>query len=98
MIPEKEVRTPSSPPCRRISRTGLCRKAGKFINDVGWLFFALLLVAAEALFMTLIAGPLALWEKVRCTAQSLRCPPPPGGMYGAMARTLKARAGQRCGK
>ena len=33
-----------------------------------------------------------LWGRWRYAARTLREPPPPGGMYGTMARRLRARA------
>ena len=35
-----------------------------------------------------------LWERWRYAAQTLQEPPPPGGMYGTMARRLRERAHQ----
>jgi hypothetical protein len=44
------------------------------------------LVSLEVLFYLLVGLPWLLWEKLSYTAQCLRYPPPPGGMYGNMLR------------
>lgn len=56
---------------------------------------ALIVLPLEGIFYLLlwifIGVPLRLWEKWSYTAQCLRYPPPPGGMYGNMARAYKNR-------
>ena len=42
-------------------------------------------------FSMIFAGIYRLWEYLRYQVQCLRYPPPPGGMYGNMARMYKNR-------
>ena len=57
----------------------------------GYFLLALLLLLLEGLFRLFVGLPLWLWEKVRYAAQCLRWPPPPGGMYGEMARRMREK-------
>lgn len=61
---------------------------------IGYYLLALIVLPLKGmlyLLMFLIFAPLWLWEKWRYSAQCLRYPPPPGGMYGNMARAYKNR-------
>lgn len=66
-----------------------------FFDRIGYFLLALALLLLDGLLGALIAAPLMLWEKLCWTAQRLRYPAPPGGMYGNMARALKARCNNR---
>ncbi len=58
------------------------------------LAFALLSVEAAAGLALLIVRAVEIWLRA---ARSLREPPPPGGMYGTMARRLRERANPKNG-
>ena len=42
----------------------------------------------------IFAGIYHLWQLLRYQVQCLRYPPPPGGMYGNMARKYKNKSGE----
>ena len=42
----------------------------------------------------IFAGIYHLWQFLRYQVQCLRYPPPPGGMYGNMARKYKNKSGE----
>ena len=63
----------------------------EWIILIGYFLLALFLLLLEGLFRLFVGLPLWLWEKVRYAAQCLRWPPPPGGMYGNMARAYKEK-------
>ena len=59
---------------------------------IGYYLLALIVLPLKGmlyLLMFLIFAPLWFWEKWRYSAQCLRYPPPPGGMYGNMLRAYK---------
>lgn len=58
---------------------------------IGYFLMALLEGILYLVFWLFIGLPVRLWEKWRYAAQCLRYPPPPGGMYGNMARAYKNR-------
>lgn len=62
----------------------------EFIITIGYFVFALLLGIIR-LFFSVFFLFYWLWEKWCYAAQSLRNPPPPGGMYGMMAKLLNER-------
>ena len=57
-----------------------------FFCGTGYFLLALVVLLFEAAFYVFIGLPVRLWEKWSYTAQCLRYPPPPGGMFGQMAR------------
>ena len=59
--------------------------------NMGNYLLALGILFLEALFRLFIFIPYEFWEKWRYAAQCLRYPPPPGGMYGNMARAYKGK-------
>ena len=59
--------------------------------SIGYFLLVPFLLLLEGLLWLFIGIPLRLCEKWRYTAQCLRYPPPPGGMYGNMARAYKNR-------
>ena len=65
------------------------KKMKELLITVGYFLLAVLEGILYLLFLALVGGPLRLWEKWRYTAQCLRYPPPPGGMYGNMLRAYK---------
>lgn len=62
----------------------------EFIITIGYFVFALLLGIIRLLLSVFFLF-YWLWKKWCYEAQSLRNPPPPGGMYGMMAKHLKER-------
>ena len=62
---------------------------------IGYFLMALLVGILCLLFWALVGGPFRLWEKWSYAAQCLRYPPPPGGMWGNMARAYKNRPDKR---
>lgn len=62
----------------------------EFIITIGYFAFALLFGIIRLLLSVFFLF-YWLWGKWSYTAQSLRNPPPPGGMYGMMAKRLKER-------
>lgn len=62
---------------------------------IGHSLLALVILLLEMLLWTFFGLPYLLWTKWRYTAQCLRYPPPPGGMYGNMAREYKDRQNKR---
>ena len=63
----------------------------EWITRIGYFLLAPFLLLLEGVLWLFIGIPLRLWEKWRYTAQCLRYPPPPGGMYGNMARAYKEK-------
>ena len=63
----------------------------KLVSTVPFLTLALPLLLLEAVFGVVLTMH-RLWERWLRTADELREGPPPGGMYGTMARRLRARA------
>ena len=62
----------------------------KMIPTVFWSILALPLLLFEALlYLPLLLRQ--LWNKWQYTALTLREPPPPGGMFGTMARRLNEK-------
>ena len=66
----------------------------EWIANIGNYLLALGILFLEALFWLFIFIPSELWEKWRYAAQCLRYPPPPGGLYGNMARAYKEKRNQ----
>ena len=62
-----------------------------FFSTVFFLILALPLLLLEAV-LGVVLTMYWLWERWLRTARELREAPPPGGMYGTMARRLRARA------
>ena len=61
-----------------------------FLTSIG--FLALVLLLAPLWFLVqAVLGLHWLWEKWSYAAQCLRYPPPPGGMYGNMARHYREK-------
>lgn len=63
----------------------------EFFTVIGYYLLALALLGLEALYWLVFGFPYLLWEKLSYEAQCLRYPPPPGGMWGNMAREYKNR-------
>lgn len=62
---------------------------------IGHSLLALVILLLEMLLWTFFGLPYLLWTKWRYTAQCLRYPPPPGGMYGNMVREYKNKQNKR---
>lgn len=62
---------------------------------IGHSLLALVILLLEMLLWTFFGLPYLLRTKWRYTVQCLRYPPPPGGMYGNMAREYKDRQNKR---
>ena len=58
---------------------------------IGYFLLASVILLIEAALYIFVVLPFRLWEKWRYTAQCLHYPPPPGGMFGQMAREYKHR-------
>ena len=56
---------------------------------IGYFLLASVVLLIEAALYIFVVLPFRLWENLRYTAQGLRYPPPPGGMFGQMAREYK---------
>ena len=67
----------------------------EIFTTIGYYLLALIVLPLEGIFYLLlwifIGVPLRLWEKWSYAAQCLRYPPPPGGMWGNMAREHRNR-------
>ncbi len=66
-------------------------KMKEWITRIGYFLLAPFLLLLEGMLWLFIGIPLWVLEKWRYTAQCLRYPPPPGGMYGNLARAYKNR-------
>ena len=62
---------------------------------IGHSLLALAILLLEMFLWTFFGLPYLLWTKWCYTVQCLRYPPPPGGMYGNMAREYKDRQNKR---
>ena len=60
------------------------------LNNICYYFVAALFLIFQGVAM-IFAGIYHLWQLLRYQVQCLRYPPPPGGMYGNMARAYKNR-------
>ena len=63
----------------------------EIFTTIGYYLLAMVLLGLEALYWLVFGFPYRLWEKLSYEAQCLRYPPPPGGMWGNMAREYKNR-------
>ena len=63
----------------------------EIFTTIGYYLLALALLGLEALYWLVFGFPYRLWETLSYEAQCLRYPPPPGGMWGNMARAYKNR-------
>ncbi len=63
--------------------------------SIGYLLLALVVMLFKAMFYLFVGIPILLWEKWCYTARCLRYPPPPGGMFGQMARHYKKQQNNR---
>ena len=60
------------------------------LKNIGYYFVAALFLLFQGIAM-IFAGIYYLRQHLRYQVQCLRYPPPPGGMYGNMARRYKNR-------
>ena len=60
------------------------------LKNICYYFVAILFLLLQG-FSMIFAGIYHLWQLLRYQVQCLSYPPPPGGMYGNMARTYKNR-------
>ena len=60
------------------------------LKNICYYFVAVLFLLLQGICM-IFAGIYHLWQLLRYQVQCLRYPPPPGGMYGNMARAYKNR-------
>ena len=60
------------------------------LKNIGYYFVAILFLLFQGVSM-ILAGIYHLWQLLRYQVQCLRYPPPPGGMYGNMARVYQNR-------
>lgn len=60
------------------------------LKNICYYFVAVLFLLLQG-FSMIFAGIHHLWQLLRYQVQCLRYPPPPGGMYGNMARMYKNR-------
>ena len=60
------------------------------LKNICYYFVAILFLLFQGVAM-IFAGIYHLWQLLRYQVQCLRYPPPPGGMYGNMARVYKNR-------
>ena len=58
------------------------------LKNICYYFVAILFLLFQGICM-IFAGIYHLWQLLRYQVQCLRYPPPPGGMYGNMARAYK---------
>ena len=58
------------------------------LKNICYYFVAILFLLLQG-FSMILAGIYHLWQHLRYQVQCLRYPPPPGGMYGNMARRCK---------
>ena len=58
------------------------------LKNICYYFVAALFLLFQGVAM-IFAGIYHLWQLLRYQVQCLRYPPPPGGMYGNMARMYK---------
>ena len=64
------------------------------LKNICYYFVAILFLLFQGICM-IFAGVYRLWEYFRYQVQILRYPPPPGGMYGHMARMYKCKDNRR---
>jgi hypothetical protein len=64
------------------------------LKNICYYFVAILFLLFQGICM-IFAGVYRLWEYFRYQVQVLRYPPPPGGMYGNMARMYKNKDHRR---
>ena len=60
------------------------------LKNICYYFVAVLFLLLQG-FSMIFAGIYHLWQHLRYQVQCLRYPPPPGGMYGNMARVYQNR-------
>jgi len=63
------------------------------LKNICYYFVAILFLLFQGIAM-IFAGIYHLWQLLRYQVQCLRYPPPPGGMYGNMARKYKNKSGE----
>ena len=63
------------------------------LKNICYYFVAILFLLFQGVAM-IFAGIYHLWQLLRYQVQCLRYPPPPGGMYGNMARKYKNKSGE----
>ena len=64
------------------------------LKNIGYYFVAALFLLLQGIAM-IFAGIFHLWQLLRYQVQVLRYPPPPGGMYGNIARAYKNKDNRR---
>ena len=64
------------------------------LKNICYYFVAILFLLFQGICMV-FAGIYHLWQLLRYQVQCLRYPPPPGGMYGNMARAYKNKDNRR---
>lgn len=63
------------------------------LKNICYYFVAVLFLLFQGICI-IFAGIYHLWQLLRYQVQCLRYPPPPGGMYGNMARKYKNKSGE----
>ena len=64
------------------------------LKTIGYYLLGALFLLFQGICM-IFAGIYRLWEYFHYQVQCLRYPPPPGGMYGNMARAYKNKDNRR---
>ena len=64
------------------------------LKTIGYYLLGTLFLLFQGICM-IFAGIFHLWQLLRYQVQVLRYPPPPGGMYGNMARMYKSKDHRR---
>lgn len=64
------------------------------LKNICYYFVAILFLLFQGICM-IFAGIYHLWQLLRYQVQCLSYPPPPGGMYGNMARAYKNKDNRR---
>ena len=65
-----------------------------FLKTIGYYLLGTLFLIFQGIAV-IFAGVYHLWEYLRYQVQVLHYPPPPGGMYGNMARMYKSKDHRR---